>query len=187
MNASSNTTATTSKTISATVTPSGLMDGNGGLRIATTGHEDIVLQARDLSEAIMEMALLHGLKQKIVDAAAISRNPETGRSASTKDKYEAMREVADRLLAGAWNKVRGDGSGTGTGGLLFAALCRIYTAKTPEDIRAFLDGKTLAEQAALRKNPRVAAVIEEIKLERAGDEEGGADTDDMLAELDGEE
>ena len=35
-----------------------------------------------LIASVQEQALFHGLKQKLVDAAAISRNPETGRSAS---------------------------------------------------------------------------------------------------------
>ena len=184
MNATTNTTAT-NKTISTTVAPDGGLTGNGSLHIHVTGFKPLVVQIRDLSDAMLEQAALHGLKQKIVDAAALSRNPDTGRSATAADKYNAMREVFERVLAGEWNKTRGDGTGTGTGGLLFAALCRLYTTKTAEEIRAFLDGKTTAEQAALRKNPKVAGVIEEIKAERAK----GApdtDTDDMLAELEGE-
>lgn len=178
------TTNATNKTISTTVCPDGGLTGNGSLRIEVAGFDSLVVQLRDLSDAMIEQAALHGLKQKIVDAAALSRNPDTGRSATAADKYNAMREVFQRVLAGDWNKARGDG--TGSGGLLFAALCRLYTVKTPEDIRAFLEGKTAAEQAALRKNPKVAAVIETIKAERAKDAPDDADTDDMLAELDGE-
>lgn len=180
------TTNTTNKTIATHVTPDGGLTGNGALRIVVAGFPELQVQLRDLSDAMVEQAALHGLKQKIVDAAALSRNPDTGRSATAADKYDAMREVFNRILAGEWNKTRGDGSGTGAGGLLFAALCRLYPAKTPEDIRAFLDGKTNAEQAALRKNPKIAAVIETIKAERAKDAPDDADTDDMLAELDGE-
>lgn len=185
MNATTNTN-TTSKTISTTVHADGGLTGNGSLRIDVAGFPALNVQLRDLSDAMIEQAALHGLKQKIVDAAALSRNPDTGRSASVADKYNAMREVLERLLVGDWNKARGDGTGTGAGGLLFAALCRLYSAKTPEAIRAFLDGKTAAEQAALRKNPKISAVIETIKAERAKDAPDGTDTDDMLAELDGE-
>mgnify|MGYP003450704267 CR=1 FL=1 len=100
-------------------------------------------------------------------------------SATVADKYAAMKEVYDRLLAGDWNKVRGDGS-TGSGGLLFRALCIAYAQKDPADIKAFLDGKTKAEQAALRKNPKIAAIIDTLREEEAGD----VDTDEMLNELD---
>ena len=138
------------------------------------------LSANELSPEIRRMALLHGLKQKLVDAAAISRNPETGRPASIEDKYQAVKTVYDRLLAGQWNAIREGGSGNG--GLLFQALCRMYAGrKTPEEIRAFLDTKTDAERAALRKNPRVAAVIAEIRAEQG--ETMGIDTDELLDEL----
>lgn len=180
------TTNTTNKTITTTVHTDGGLTGNGSLRIEVSGFTPLLVQIRDLPDAMLEQAALHGLKQKIVDAAALSRNPDTGRSATAADKYNAMREVFERIMVGEWNKARGDGSSTGSGGLLFAALCRLYTTKTPEDIRAFLEGKTTAEQAALRKNPKVAGVIETIKAERAKDAPEGTDTDDMLAELDGE-
>ena len=180
------TTNATNKTISTTVRTDGGLTGDGSLRIDVTGFDSLVVQLRDLSDAMIEQAALHGLKQKIVDAAALSRNPDTGRSATAADKYNAMKEVLDRIMAGEWNKARGDGSGTGAGGLLFAALCRLYANKDAAEIRAFLDGKTAAEQAALRKNPKVAGVIEIIKAERVKAAPEGTDTDDMLAELDGE-
>ena len=126
------------------------------------------------------MATMHGLKQKLVDAAAIGRNPDTGRSATIADKYNAVRAVYDRLLAGMWNAPRGEG-GTGSGGLLFRALVRMYPGKSPEALREYLSGKTPAEQAALRKNPRVAAIIEEIRAEAP--DEDSADSDAMLDEL----
>ena len=178
------TTNATNKTINTTVRTDGGLTGNGSLRIEVAGFTPLTVQIRDLSDAMLEQAALHGLKQKIVDAAALSRNPDTGRSATAADTYNAMKEVFERVLAGEWNKTRGDG--TGAGGLLFTALCRLYSAKTAEEIRAFLDGKTAAEQAALRKNPKIAAVIETIKAERVQDSPDDTDTEGMLAELAGE-
>ena len=148
------------------------------LEIVVPGFSAIVIAIDALTPSITTMATLHGLKQKIVDAAAIARNPDTGRSASVSDKYAAMEEVAARLIAGDWNKVRGDGT-TGSGGLLFRALCIAYEQKAPADIKAFLDGKTKAEQAALRKNPKIAAIIDTLREEDAGD----VDTEEMLNEL----
>ena len=155
-----------------------------GLRLAFSHGETLTLRATDLSPTIVAQAIIHGLKQKLVDAAAISRNPETGRAASVADKYEAVKEVYDRLLSGGWNKRREGGAGGSVGGLLFRALCRMYDGKkTADDIRAFLEGKTDAEKAALRKNSRVAAIIEEIRAESAKD--GDVNTDDLLADLEG--
>ena len=142
----------------------------------------IELNPFDLVASIQEQAVFHGLKQKLVDAAAISRNPETGRSASIEDKYQAVSAVYDRLLAGHWNAVRGEG-GTGTGGLLFAALCRMYVGrKTEEELREWLSTKDKKAQAELRKNPKVAAIIEQIKAERGADDDGLGE--DLLGELD---
>jgi hypothetical protein len=139
----------------------------------------MVIQIGDLTSAIQEQALLHGLKQKMVDAAAISRNPDTGRSATIDDKFNAMKEVHDRLHSGSWNKVRDGGSGT-KGGLLFRALCMMYPDKTAEAIRAFLDKKTAAEKTALRNTKKIADIILTLKDDEAGDD---VDTDAMLNEL----
>ena len=142
----------------------------------------IELNPVDLADSVYKQAVYHGLKQKLVDAAAISRNPETGRSASIEDKYQAVKTVYDRLIAGHWNAVRGEG-GTGTGGLLFAALCRMYAGrKTEEELREWLSTKDKKAQAELRKNPKVAAIIEQIKAERGSDDDGLGE--DLLGELD---
>lgn len=159
-----------------------------GVKLMFGGDEtmSIDMSVDAFNPEIYRMCVVHGLKQKLVDAAAISRNPDTGRSASVKDKFDAVAEVAQRLLAGQWNKTREGGSGHGKGGLLFAALVRMYAGRMDEEaVRAWLGEKTDKEQAALRKNPRVAEIIEEIKAERAKD--GTADasaSDDLLAELD---
>lgn len=141
--------------------------------------EMLSITASQLQQSIMEYAIFHGLKQKLVDAAAISRNPENGRAASIDDKFQAVRAVYDRLLAGQWNATR-EGSGQ-PGGLLFKALCRMYSTKSPEQITAYLAGKTDAEKTALRKNPKVAVIIEEIRAETG--KAANIDTDELLAEL----
>ena len=122
--------------------------------------QEIVIDAATLTPEIQRDAMMHGLKQKIADAAALSRNPETGRSAGLLDKRAAMREVIDRLQAGMWNKTRDGGSGGGSGGLLFRALCEYKPHTPPEQLRAWLAAKDKAEQAKLRKIPAIAAIIE---------------------------
>jgi hypothetical protein len=139
--------------------------------------ETLKLDALDLSPEIREQALMHGLKQKLVDAAAIARNTDTGRSATVEDKFLAVREVYGRLLAGQWNKTR-DGEGTSTGGLLFKALCRLAPHKTNADIRTYLGAMGKEQQAALRRSARIAPIIEQIKAESARD--GGIDGDELL-------
>ena len=153
---------------------------NGRLTLTFGNGLNIYVAMGDLSPEIATQCMMHGLKQKLVDAAAISRNPDTGRSATIMDKYEAVREVYERLLAGQWNKVR-DGAAV-SGGLLFRALCIIYAdTKTPEAIKAYLSTKTPEQKTALRKVPNIAAQIETLKA--ADIKTDGIDTDSLLDEL----
>ena len=155
------------------------IDGNT-LTLTFANGETLIMRGDALNSDVQQYAMMHGLKQKLVDAAAISRNPETGRAASVEDKYQAVKTVYDRLLAGQWNATR-EGGGN-AGGLLLQALCRMYAGrKTVDELKAFLADKTDAEKTALRKNPRVAQIIEEIRAERG--KAADIDTDELLGEL----
>lgn len=146
----------------------------GGVTLKFSNGEELTLTTQSLSNEILWQAAAHGLKQKLVDAAAISRNTDTGQSATVADKFEAVKEVYDRLLAGEWNKRRGDGEGSGS--LLLRALLVMKPEKTREQLETYLSGLTKAQQAALRANPKVAAVIETLRVKPAA----GVDTDAML-------
>lgn len=148
-----------------------------GLTIKFANGKRLMLESSQLTQDIQRIATVHGLKQKLVDAAAISRNAETGRSATVDDKFNAVKDVYDRLLAGAWNAERGEGSGT----LLLQALCRLHADKPASDIKEWLAKKSDDEKKALRANPKVAAIVVAIQAERAKVE--GIDSDAMLNEL----
>jgi hypothetical protein len=151
---------------------------NQTLTLVFANGREITVNTKLLSPEIIAYAMLHGLKQKLVDAAAISRDPETGRTADINDKFMAVSEIYRRLLDGEWNKRRE--SGEPRGGLLFAALCRLYPTKTPDSLREWLAGKTKSEQSQLRGNPKIAAIIDEIRAESTKN----IDTDGLLSELD---
>ncbi len=163
---------TTNKTTPAI---SAIIAGNV-LRLDFSNGETLSVDAGTLSDDIVRQGLMHGLKQKLVDAAAIVRNPDTGRSATVADKFDAVKEVYDRLLAGEWNKTREGGP---TGGLLLRALMT-FQGKDRETVKAWLDTKTDDQKAALRKNPKIAAIIATLKPEPKTE---GIDTDALLDEL----
>lgn len=148
------------------------------LILTPAGGESVLIDPARLSSEVLRYATLHGLKQKLVDAAAISRDPETGRSATVADKLAAVQDVLDRLLAGEWNKRRESGP---TGGVLLRALMRLQPAKSREDLVEWLGTKSDAEKAALRRNPKVAAIIAEIQAEDGS--KSGVDSDALLEEL----
>lgn len=157
---------------------------NGPILTLTFANGEILeLSVGQINEHIHLAATLHGLKQKLCDAAAISRDPVTGKTATIETKYAAVKEVFDRITApdGTWNKIREGGNSSG--GLLLTALVRMYAGrKTRDDLAAFLATKTDAEKSALRKNAKIAAIIDEIKAERATDGDG-IDSDSILDEL----
>lgn len=147
------------------------------LILTFSNGDELAIDAAELSGEMRVAAMMHGLKQKLVDAAAISRDPTNGRAAGIEVKHAAVKEVAERLLAGEWNKRR-EGGGN-AGGLLFRALCEMYAGrKSAEDITVYLATLSDKEKAALRKNPRVAEVIERLRV--AG---GDDNSDELLAGL----
>jgi hypothetical protein len=144
-------------------------------RETATPLASLTIGVDEIPESLQLTFMLHGLNQKVGDAAAIPRDGVTGRSPTIAEKFAAMQAVADNLRKGVWS-ARGEGDGTTSGGLLFTALCRVYAgSKTPDDIRRWLAEKTPEgkpvrgpkEQAALRNIPAIAAMIETIKREQA--------------------
>lgn len=144
--------------------------------------QEIILDASTLRPEIRDMAMMHGLKQKLVDAAALSRNTATGHPASVSDKYEAVKRVADRLMSeeGTWNEGRGTSDGpVGSGNLLLRAMMKM-TGHDETYMKDWLSAKTKEQRAALKKNPRVIAIMAELQ---AATVVGGVNTDALLEEL----
>ena len=158
--------------------------GNGTLILAFRHGEVLAVHPEQLAPEIQRMAMLHGLKQKLVDAAAISRDTATGRAATIATKYDAVREIFDRITGEtpSWNKPRAGGAG-GQGGLLARAIAR-YKNVPVEAAKAYLDRLTDAQKQALRVDPRIATIINELRAESA--KPAGIDTDALLGGLDGE-
>ena len=75
-----------------------LNDNNLSFIVADTGSIELDVSA--LAGEVTRRAMLHGIVQKISDAAAL------GKDATPSDKYQAMRAVADRLIAPAASAVR---------------------------------------------------------------------------------
>ena len=158
---------------------------NDGSLVLTFRHGEILrLHPESLAPEIQRAAMLHGLKQKLVDAAAISRDTATGRAATIATKYDAVREIFDRIThatAPSWNKSRTGGAG-GQGGLLARAIAR-YKSVPVEQAKAYLERLTDAQKQALRVDPRIATIINELRLESA--KPAGIDTDALLGGLGG--
>lgn len=173
------TTTTTKKDIEASIADDGTL-------ILEFRHGEVLrLRPESLNPEIQRAAMLHGLKQKLVDAAAISRDTATGRAATIVTKYDAVKEIFDRITgaggeAPSWNKPRAGGAG-GQGGLLARAIAR-YKGVEVAAAKAYLDRLTDAQKQALRVDPRIATIINELRMESA--KPAGIDTDALLGGLD---
>lgn len=144
--------------------------------------KELAVSIDNLSPEIIKQAALHGLKQKLVDAAAIARNPETGRSATVEDKYDAVKTVFDRITRedGTWNAVR-EGVERLAGGMFARALMEL-TKKTKGEIDALLEKYTKEEIAALKKNPRIVDIMQRMEREAVAARHDD-NSDDLLNQL----
>lgn len=141
------------------------MDNAGNITFTVLGIGDMVIHPDTLHPDVMRRAALHGMIQRISDAAAISRDAETGKPASAQDKFDAMQRLVAHYESGTseWSRkpVAGEGK---SGGLLFRALCIMSAeTKTAEEIKEWMGTKTKAQLTALRNTAKVAAIIESIR------------------------
>lgn len=168
-------------------------DDNGTLTFTVgNGAGSFTIEPAALSEDVRRRALIHGVVQKISDAAAIAKAElPTDPAEAAKVKFEAMQSVATRLVDGEWSKRNGEGAGP-VAGLIYrafaewaanAAKAKKVDAPTDEQLRAVYDKKTRAEQLALRNVPAIAKIIERIKSERGASETAAVDTGALLGEL----
>ena len=146
--------------------------------------QELSIDITQLSEEIRTQAMIHGLKQKLVDAAAIARNTDTGQSATAADKYNAVKTVYDRITsaAGTWNAVR-EGVEKQAGGVFVRAMMEL-TGKTKAQIDVAMGSYTKEQVAALKKNPKVLDIIHRMERDAALAKVGN-DGDDLLAQLAG--
>lgn len=154
---------------------------NGILTITVAGFDPLRIDPSAFPDNIRDYAALHGFKQKTIDAAAIERDPDTGRSASAHDKYKAIVAVVDSLMQGTWNRT-GGGDGAGNDGLLVRALVE-FLGQPIEQVRETVGTWDKRTQAAMRADPNLAPIIARMRTARDAKKAGGVDTASLLASL----
>jgi len=145
----------------------------------------ITLDMARLSPEVLAYAAFHGMKQRIADAAAMSRNPDTGAPASPADKFAAMEALAAHYMSGTgeWaTRVASGGAGKPSG-LTLRAVADVQgldIATMRERIEGLAERKGTTPAALLRelaKAPAVAKRIAELKAATS------PDADELLGEL----
>lgn len=108
-------------------------------------------------DATADQAMIHGYKQKIADAAAISRDTTTGRSATDADKRAAMQEVVDRLNRGEWSATaKATGPKKVNVDALVAAIAAVSKKHDVVRVRLFVESKDDAGRKALAASEQFA-------------------------------
>lgn len=109
-----------------------------------------------LAEEIVERLAVHGLSQKIGDAAA-----NFSKERDFLGAFGAMQAVYDNLKAGAWASRSGGGTSD-----LVAAIAKIKGVSL-EDAQGAVDRATEEQIRDLKKHPAVKEAIAKIQAQRA--------------------
>jgi hypothetical protein len=139
--------------------------------------QEIQCDTKLLADNIKQEAILLAVKNKLVDAAAIPCDRETGRSASIEDKVKAVMAVYLRITRAEnpqWNANKTKSEAVDGSTLLVRALMQM-SGKTKPEIEAQLESMTKEQKLVLKKNAKVAKIIMELQLA------GKTDSEDLQA------
>lgn len=140
-------------------------DETGEVQLSFIGTgQTIKVALTDLNDAIMRRAALHGLAQKIGDAAAGKKGEEA---------YEACLTVYERVMGGEWSKPSEKGEGTRPS-MVLEAIVRAFTKSGKAfDLEALKAKYTGEGSEELRKTalqvPQVKAEYDAIRAEAAAE------------------
>ncbi len=134
----------------------------------------IEFDTRKVHEDNRERAIMHGFKQRLSDAAALSRDATNGQPASPADKYAAIQALADFYMTGTpdWSR-RAEGGGE-RGSITLEAIARVKSCDmTTADAMVTklaadkFGGIKKDALAYLRKSAKVQEAMIAIRAERA--------------------
>lgn len=152
------------------------------LTITVDGIEgSLTIDASTLNPAITQHAAMHGLSQKIGDAAASKKTPQ--------ERWDAMAAVIERFNAATggddWNAVRAGGDGGARVTILAEALVRVGTEAGKsidlDTVVAMLSEATDDQKKALRADPTIKAAMSAIRLERDQEAAAKSENSDLLS------
>ena len=152
------------------------------------GAGECVLDMNKMDTTLVDRAAIHGMTQRIADAAAL------GAGATPEEKLAEMAQLVEHYNSGTaeWNIGRAaGGGGGGADALVILALMRVYgdTAERAEaTITKTMEKKGLDRKKALALwagTDKIGKAVADIKAERAAKHAASAtlDADDLLADL----
>lgn len=150
----------------------------GAIRFVLGNKLEVVADLTDIPNGIREQLALHGLSQKVGDAAA-----GFSKAGDYSGAFGAMQQVVDNLLAGQWS-TRGQGGGVAD---LVQAIADLRGVEL-DAAQAAVDAMDEEQLKKVASHPKVKAKIADIKAARlAKAAESAADLDELLGDLGEEE
>lgn len=130
---------TTKKRSNATVT---MAQTDTTLTFNVLGAGSISLNLAAIHPDVLARAAIHGLKQRISDAAALPCNPDTGKPASPSEKFESLSALVEHYNTGTaeWARTRAAGEGTPRAGKTLQAIANVYKLADEAAARAYVEG-----------------------------------------------
>jgi len=157
------------------------------MNVLGAGYDDLIVD--QLHGDIKAHAMVHGLVQRLSDAAALSRNPETGQPATPADKLAAVKARIAHYNSGTdqWAMKRAAGGARDTGGVILQAIMAVRGWTDPATARERIEDLARAKGIEYRKflnhlatSERVAAEIARIRAAQTD-----LDADELMDELEG--
>jgi len=153
----------------------------------------LTLDVAALHEKIRERAAVHGMIQRVSDAAAIPRDTKTGASATAEEKFKSMQRLVEHYASGSedWNRKGGERAERvvkepSGAELLRMALAIAKPQLEAEKIAIFVKARKANEIAALLGHESMAEAValakEELeKKDKAAAE--GVNAEELLSGL----
>lgn len=162
------------------------------IRWQVKGAGTLALDLSKCSEKVRERAAVHGMVQRVSDAAAMARNSKTGASASPQEKFEAMSRLVEHYQSGAegWSPTRAEGGARGVKvnpqkALLVRALSIHAPEKGAEVIEKFVSERNAAQITALLLSEQLKEAVELAREQLREEEKKIAEGVDALELLKG--
>lgn len=139
---------------------------------------NVVLDMSKLHSDVLNRAAVHGMIQRISDAAALSRDADTGKPALPGEKLAAMRELVDHYMSGTaeWSRRR---AGSGVRRLSDAKLLAVVLERLGRKLKVEIDSLSAAQVTALLMRGDFKQTADAVRAEMARD----VDTEELLSDL----
>lgn len=145
------------------------------------GSKTITFDMRKVHPNNAAYAALHGFNQRLRDAAALSRNPETGAAPTPADRFAAIERLVEHYHSGAaeWNLRPAAGERVSGETAMLAAAIAELKGKDVGEVRAWLKTKTAAEQKALAVSAAIKPIMDRMREAAAAP----VDAEELLGEI----